>query len=412
MSSDQMKGIVVCLATCMTLACSQGPFANDSSGSTQNQVRFSLAKAQTPLDVCLEADLVTLDVSPDGVISGGPSQNVFPTPCEATFTVTVKKNREVTFTGQVLGGEIQGQERQLLIGQARLPASEAKDGFDVRIQLSEIDALRVVTETIGPGPANDYSFTVNGHPNTPLGIGHNDTTVVPAVAAGSRMVDLDPSPCAVSDLMPDPRPVGVPVPSGDIGEVKFTVDCLSGVNVTWVPGGCPTGITLDLVVDGNPPIPIKAGEVIVVGTLPAGTHTFELQNLPPGAQVATLVGGNIQGDNPAVVDLPVATNVDLTFVVNCGGVRDGLVGDLHVTIREIAGRSIRDRMDVSLDGAPAKSVSSSTSTATVDFQAVSVGNHTVRLTLVGGACLVDDPATNPRQVSVPGSTTIDIECTP
>lgn len=409
MLTHRINRAVAGLAVCLTLACGDGPFADDSSGSLESQVRFALGSAQTPLDVCLEADFVTLDVSPEGVVEGGPSQSVFPTPCEATFTVTVKKNREVTFTGEVLGGEVAGQERLLLVGQARLPASEAKDGFDVRLQLSDIDALGVITETAGPGPVNDYTFTVNGHPDTHIGIGHNDTIVVPAVAAGSRMVDLDPTPCRISDQLPDPRPVGVPVPSSDIGEVKFEIDCLGGVNVRWVPQSCPSGLILDLVVDGAPPIPIRAGETIPVGSLPAGAHTFEIQNLPPNAQLATVVGENIQGGNPSVVDLPVASVVDLTFIVTCTAV---LSSDLTVVVRDINGRTIKDRIDVWLDGALARSVTTSASTASIRLDNLAVGDYSVQLILTGGECVVADPASNPRRVSAPGSTTFDVECSP
>lgn len=404
MLSHGWKGALVGFAICLTLGCGDGPLADDSSASLRSQVRFALADAQTPLDVCVEADRITLDVSPEGVIEGGPSRSVFPNPCEATFTVTVKKNREVTFTGEVLGGEVTGQERLLLVGQASLPAAEAKDGFDVRIQLTDIDALSVQTETIGPGPANDYSFTVNGHPNTRIDIGHNDTVVVPAVAAGSRTVELDPTPCRIGDQMPNPRPVGVPVPSSDIGAVEFEVNCLSGVSVGWT-GTCAG--PLDLVVDGSPPIPIRSGEQILVGDLPAGTHTFELQNLPSNATVATIVGPHIQGGNPATVDLPVATSVDLTFVVTCAPV---FLDAITVNVRELFGRPIRDRIDVWLDDALAKSVTSSSSTASVRLGALSAGNHKVELILTGGACSAI--GTNPRQVPAPGTTTFDVECSP
>lgn len=415
MLRHHMKGIIACLAAFITLACGEGPLADDSSGSTQSQVRFDLRAADLPLDVCVEADLITLDVSQEGAkIDGGPSQNVgSPPPCGALFTVTVEKNREVTFTGEVLGGEVSGQERRLLIGQATLPASEAKDGFDVRIQLSELDALRVVTETIGPGPANEYTFTVDGHPNTPIGIGHNDMVVVPAVAAGSRMVDLDPSPCSVSDLLPDPRPVGVPVPSDNIGEVKFKVDCRSGVNVTTVGQSCPAGTMFDLVVDDNPPPHRKIGanDAITITSLPARLYRFELQNLPPGSQVATIQGPNIQGDNPAVVDLPVATNVDLTFLVTCVPPPTRST-QIVVTVSFVAGSpstTIVNPLDVLIDSNLVGKITSLNRRVTGMVDSSVNPTHTVQLNPTGMPKQCGVAGSNQQLVTVPVNSTRTVD---
>jgi hypothetical protein len=370
-------------------------------------VRFALGNAATQLPICTEADLARLLVTPEGEITGGSSKEVGGGPqCPVTFTVTVKKGKPVTF-----GAEVTGAGRLLLIGSEELP--NPQDGFNVNIDLSEVEALEVTTETAGIDPVSgpqtlQYEYTIDDEPTPRIDIGATDVDTVYALAAGERMVELFPAPCSLSplDTLPNPRPVGVPVPEAEIGKTRFLLDCSGDAGVRVTPAGsCGVG-SFDLSIDGGPAIPIPANRDTTIGPLDAGTHTFELVNLPTAVQT-------VNPSNPVLITVPAGGTVDLDFFVICTTVRP--LEELTVNILEIFGRVIGDRMDVTLDpgpGSQTKSVTSSDSTATVVFTNVPVGTYTVQLALIGGECEIELPRNNPRRVSAPGSTTFLIECTP
>jgi hypothetical protein len=404
MLKQRLKGIAACLATCITLACGENPLS-DAAGLTESQVRFSIGGADTPLDVCLEADRIALTIAPEG---GGAREEgqtpaaTAPRTCPATFTVKVKKGEPVTFTGDVTGGE-----RLLLTGNAHL--ADPKDGFDVLIDLRVIDALSVTTQTIGAGGPAEYTFAIDGSPTPRLKIGRDDTVIVPAVAARQRIVDLDPTPCSVVNGLAA-RPVGVPQPSSELGAVEFDVDCRGGVNVTTTGGTC-TG-TFDLWVDGvGPPISIGAAETLTVGSLGAGPHTFELRNLPSGAIVAVIEGENITTGNPATVDLPAGGDVDLIFNVTCTVVQATF---FLIDVDVVRGGMV-DPLGVKIDGTPVGQISDPNTPLRVP---VNAGDHLIELTGVGnpGCEVVGGATVNPRTVHAPqGRTTpvgFTLECNP
>ncbi len=236
------KTLATCAAAALLGACGTGPFDSDSASS---KVRFSFAGSVGGggLSICDEADFAELRVTPRG--ESARNQGAGVSNCVAEFVVTVPKGR-VNLAGTALGNE-----RPLSRGATSFTAQ--KDGFRVVLDLSPIDALDVRTRTIGLGGPTGYTFTVDG--GGPVRIGKDSAVTLPSLAAGGRVVELDPRPCAVvGNASPT---VTIPVEEAQRGDVEFEIDCILGggavvIETRTTGNGGPLQFTVSVNEDSRP----------------------------------------------------------------------------------------------------------------------------------------------------------------
>lgn len=372
------------------VACSDGPLGESSSAETQ--VRFDLGAASSGAvtQVCLEADEVNLIVSPESgseQVQRKPVVSTGPTECSVTFKVTVKKGR-VDFTGLVLGNE-----RPLKAGE-ELNFPVEGDGFEVFIGLHDIDALNVETEVIGGGGPSMYPFTVDGE--GPLGseafeVGANDDTTVAALAAGARVVALDPHPCVIDDETHE----AVPTDSTVIGRSMFEIDC------TGIPGGVLTVTT----VTGNPDrsysvsIDPETGNTIVDSIGPNDTRSFAVPAGEVDVELDTGLGPpicDVLDPNPTTVFMPSGGSAAVTFRVSCQPIlREG--GIRVITELSPAGSNPGGVVNIEIDGVVEASMGLR---ADIVIAPVLEGRRTVEVTNVPAGCIVRTPPGSMTNVQV------------
>lgn len=209
-------GIATIALLSIAAGCGSAPFETETVTGT---VRFSLADGQTSagLSICAEADVARLLVTPAGRVAGprdlqpGPGDN-----CSIEYEVTVPKGR-VHFSGELLGGGrpiMRGSRPSLYVG---------SDGFEVTLDLGEIDALDVRTETLGSGGPATYVLEVDGSPLM-LPIDRDGTDTLSAVPGGGRFLTLHAEPCVVVNG-PARRQVMIPTDEHQLGATLFQISC-------------------------------------------------------------------------------------------------------------------------------------------------------------------------------------------
>lgn len=292
---DTMRTALAAALLVGVAACADSPLDSDTASS---HVRFSLAGAKTAagMDVCAETDSAALTVAPDGERVRARGLALGNSECGADFAVTVPRGR-VQFTGS-----LHGEGRPLFRGAASHMAEE--DGFVVIIDLNEIDALEVLTRTIGLGGPTEYEFQVDDGPRIP--IGPDDQVTLGALAAGGRIVTLFPTPCTV--VGDDSPEVPIPVDEALLGEVEFEIDCNQGGSITFIVktggSGGPPGYTVTIGEDTTVPLG-RADSVTVVGVTPGPIElTFDV-----GGCAATAV--------PPIPFLPSGGSIRVEVDVNC-----------------------------------------------------------------------------------------------
>ena len=178
--------------------------------------------------------------------------------------------------------------------------------------------IQVSTTTAGADLDSD-GYTVKMDGTADRSIGLNGVTTFSDVAVGSHQVELTgiADNCSVSGS----NPATAPVASGETAQVSFDVDCealpIGSLTVT-------TTVTNNFDPDGYEVFvtAVSRGRVNVEGTvlfedLPAGTQEVELREIAPNCEV--------DGDNPATVDIPVGGAGSHTFSVTCTSPPDGRI---------------------------------------------------------------------------------------
>ena len=387
MSKRHLAAFAALLFATLAAACAagEGPLG-DAVGDVQSRIHFDLSSRVGPLEACNEADEVAITVSPSGDISPGPRQvigsSVGPTPpCDAIFEVTIKKGREARFTGEVFGAG-----RLLLNGAETLPAEQAKDGFVVRIGLTEIPALEVETRTIGIDPVSGpitlrYSFTVDGAPGERIEIGATDIVPVNALAARDRLVELDATPCSVING-PRERDVTVPVPTPEVGAVLYEIDCGGGAGIRLINETCGN-VSFQLSIDDGVPIPFPAGGVHNATGLAAGRHKFELVGIPPNLQVT------VSPDNPVFLDVPAGGAAQLEFTAQCLQSRQPVALDIRFIVQSFPGSPIPGPINVLVDGAVKWTIAPTSSrNFTITLKDIVEGSRGVTLDFGAVNCMI------------------------
>lgn len=254
-------------------------------------------------------------------------------------------------------------------------------------------SLDVTTATSGPELDPDgYTLSMDGA--APEAI---------AINASRHAEGLTPGPhtVALAGLAGNCTPAGttsvtIEVVSGATAAVRYDITCAATtgiIQVTTASVGTPIdpdGYQLQL--DGAPSLPIGTGGTVSIPSVPPGSHTVGLGGLASTCAVS--------GENPRTVTVAAGGTVPVAFSVTC--TPDS--GALTVITTTLGAPVDPDGYTVSLDGGAPSAVGTS---ASLDFQALAPGDHTVQLGGLAANCPVQGD--NPRTVTIAAGGTASTE---
>ena len=258
-------------------------------------------------------------------------------------------------------------------------------------------SLEITTATSGLEPDTDgYVVTVDD--GAPAVIGANATFQLQNVESGDHSVRLVgvAENCAVAGE--NPRPIQVE--AGKTTSLSFVVTCPVApgtIRVSVTTSGSPTdpdGYVAKLD-GGDPGLPIDTNGTVAFTGVAAGTHSVALAEVAAGCAVT---GGPMQS-----VTVAAGATSDLAFEVTCALP----MGSIQVTTTTTGSSLDPDGYTVSVDAGASQPIGSN---ATLAFEGLAVGTHSVALSGIAGNCYLDGD--NPRTVEVSqGSTTVTFDLT-
>ena len=254
-------------------------------------------------------------------------------------------------------------------------------------------ALRVTTFTTGPGAPGTFSLLVDSS-----AAGSAQSATIPAngamtinVPAGTHKVTLAvPLNCAVNG----PNSASVTAAAGSTATLHFDVSCGVGapVRVKAVTTGPGAPATYTVGIDGGSSGFVQSATIAANGsvslTVPTGEHTVTL---------VTPLNCTVANSNTASVTVQAGRTTDLSFAVTCT-----LPGKLRVTVAT-TGSNLDSAYSVRVDGLATKAVATN---ASIVFDSVGAGNHTVELLDVDANCTVT--GANPATATVAAGATTDL----
>jgi hypothetical protein len=269
-------------------------------------------------------------------------------------------------------------------------------GNDGDLTAPDIGSLEVRTSTTGEAGA-DYMIAVDGASGRTLA--PNGSLTVSDLEPGFHTVEIlaPPPGCTVSG--DNPRTVSVA--AGSTNVVTFVVTCvplLGSIQVTTATTGSGPA-TYDLVMDGTSIGPIGSSASRSIESVPPGSHTINLGNIPATCQV--------QGTSSQTVTVEPSSSAAVTFAINCAPTLGG-AGTLDITVSTSGPDADPDGYEAVVDGGTPQPIGIN---ATVTLTSVAAGTHTARLDGVAANCSVAGP--NSQTVTVPanGSATVTFAVT-
>ena len=246
--------------------------------------------------------------------------------------------------------------------------------------------LQVTTSTSGTDPdANGYIVTVDGSDHGTIAAA--GTVSVAALAAGDHVAGL--SGVAGNCQVQGDNPRTVSVTAGATATAAFTVVCTA-------PPANPGSILISTVTTGpNPDIdgyafvvdagtgqPIGPNNSTTVGNISPGDHTVGLSGLAGNCTLGEV--------NPRPVTVVAGSTADVIFSITCSA----STGSIQVSTAT-TGSNPDNSYSVSLDGGTAQPIAG---TATIPFDGIAAGTHSVRLSRVAANCTIAED--NPQEVVV------------
>jgi Tol biopolymer transport system component len=264
------------------------------------------------------------------------------------------------------------------------------------LQAPTAGILEITTATTGLEPDTDgYVVTVDD--GSQRVIGANATFQLLNVESGDHSVQLAgvAENCAVAGE----NPRLIQIEAGKTASLDFVVTCTAGgaIRVSVTTSGSPAdpdGYVAKL--DGaDPGLPVESNGNVTFTGVAAGSHTVTL------AEVATdcaVTGGPTQS-----VTVTIGETSELGFAVTCAP-----VGSIQVTTATTGSSLDPDDYAVSVDAGTPQTIGSN---ATLAFEGLPVGTHSVALSGIAGNCHLDGD--NPRTVEVSEASTavtFDLTC--
>jgi Tol biopolymer transport system component len=257
--------------------------------------------------------------------------------------------------------------------------------------------LEITTATAGAEPDTDgYVVTVDDGPQTVIGA--TATFQLQNVESGDHSVQLAgiAENCAVAGE----NPRSIQVDAGKTARLDFVVTCVAAagtIQVAVTTSGSatdPDGYVAKLD-DGEPGLPVASNGNVTFGGVAAGSHTVTLTEV---AADCAVTGGPVQS-----VTVAAGETSELAFEVTCALP----AGSIQVTTATTGSSLDPDGYTVSVDAGTPQAIGPN---ATLAFEGLAVGTHSVALAGIAGNCHLDGD--NPRTVEVPqGSTTVTFEVT-
>ncbi|HEY4648372.1 MAG TPA: hypothetical protein VIG95_04660, partial [Gemmatimonadales bacterium] len=250
-------------------------------------------------------------------------------------------------------------------------------------------SLQVTITTTGDPGIETYSVSLDG--GSPSNVGINGTVNLTA-EAGSHAVALSglPDGCSLSG----DNPQTVSVSAEATTAVSFTVSCVPPVGTieVRVTTNGPGPSTYDVLLDGATQGSIQSSATLSIADVAAGGHTVGLSALPTNCQIAEA--------NPQSVTVSSGATVPAVFSITCSA-PPAETGTLSV--RTITTGDDPDGYQISLDGAAAQPIGSN---ATISLPNTPAGPHSVQLSGIDSACVVQ--GVNPRPIAVAAAATATV----
>jgi Tol biopolymer transport system component len=258
-------------------------------------------------------------------------------------------------------------------------------------------SLQVTITTTGEPGVETYSVSLDG--GSPSNVGINGTVNFIA-EAGSHAVALSgvPDGCSLSG----DNPQTVSVSAEATTAVSFAVICKPPVGIidVRVTTSGPGPSTFDVLLDGATQGSIQPSGTLSIADVAAGGHTVGLSALPANCQA--------QEANPQSVTVTAGASVPVVFSITCAAPPAG-TGTL--VVRTVTTGDDPDGYQVSVDGAAPQPIASN---ATIGLPNTPAGPHSVQLSGLDSACVVQ--GVNPRPITVPAAASatvrFSVTCTP
>jgi hypothetical protein len=179
-------------------------------------------------------------------------------------------------------------------------------GNDGDLTAPDLGSLEIRTSTTGEAGA-DYMIAVDGASGRTLA--PNGSLTVSDLEPGFHTVEILAPPPGCTVAGDNPRTVSVA--AGSTNVVTFVVNCvplLGSIQITTATTGSGPA-TYDLVMDGTSIGPIGSSASRSIESVPPGSHTINLGNIPATCQV--------QGTSSQTVTVEPSSSAAVTFAINC-----------------------------------------------------------------------------------------------
>jgi hypothetical protein len=180
----------------------------------------------------------------------------------------------------------------------------------------ETGALSITTNTTGNDP-DGYRIAVDDGARQPIGM--QGTLTLQNVAAGAHSVRLMGLATGCTPAAPNPQQVTVA--AGTTATVAFSVNCAPQPTTGTVRVATSTsGVTTDtdgyaFTLDGGAPQPIGGNTAVTLDTVPAGTHTVALTDVPADCA--------LDGNSARSLIVAGGGTAEARFVIRCAPVTVG-----------------------------------------------------------------------------------------